>query len=65
MAAHDWSLRIQQFDFDIIDRKDTLHSVADALTRIAAINIIPLDRNIWYTLMLTRVHTTPDDFKFW
>lgn len=58
------SMRLSQFDFEVIHRKGSLNIVADALSRITSENISTLNVNTlepdkWYNSMIQKIQNYP------
>lgn len=65
-----WSVKLQQFDFEIVHRKGSDHVVPDALSRsvpkMALIDFDPADvRDHWYIGMISRVIENPILYPQW
>ena len=65
-----WSVRLSQFDFELKHRKGALNVVPDALSRDTIINIDIInfersDHDPWYTDMLSKIRSIPENYPNW
>ena len=65
-----WALQLQQWDFDIVHRRDTLHQVLDSLSRVQEseeVEIASFDEitDPWYLTMLEEVGKYPAKLQQW
>lgn len=63
-----WALRLQQYDFDILHRKDAENVVPDALSRSVPVpDSISLESitDPWYRRMISRITANPDRYPLW
>ena len=62
-----WSLKLMQYDFEIIHRKGASHVVPDALSRIDQDCVAGIEEitDAWYIKRITDVQKWPDKFRNW
>lgn len=67
-----WSVRLQQYDFDVVHRRGKENVVPDALSRsVPAVSDVSADkrfpgfRDTWYSAMLERIAKKPLDYPKW
>ena len=62
-----WSVKLQQYNFEVIHRKGREHVVPDALSRAVPVvgSLEPEGADKWYLKMLKEVSDFPLDFPLW
>lgn len=62
-----WSVRLQQFDFDLEHRKGKFHVVPDFLSRLPAeVSLLEANEDDkWYHSMIQRVQDNPENYPWW
>lgn len=68
-----WSVKLQQYDFDIVHRRGKENTVPDALSRsVPIVNELSIDplpfpnfRDAWYLKMVGKISDRPLDYPLW